>query len=190
MTDTDEVKAVKIPAAEIPAAVGRLIASLIGVDLGEQDDADEHDATKCNCGLCHMRRFQVPTHDVSHHEDNIIEAMKTVARIGHSTANSIKKWNYTLILTPLTPEAEDVVLQMLADRLQSVVRTLRALDAMLPRERRAPAEIIPPMYSLEELRGDLQKGRALTQEKLNAKKAERNAQDIAREAVNEAVANG
>lgn len=152
--------------------------------LGLNDDDIAHDA--CNCSVCQIKRLQVPTAPEGEElVDALRDSLKGVVALTQRAQTSASRFCSDLISAPLSPAGEDIVLQFALDRILAAVRAQHALNALLPEERRAPADVLgdPAQYTLELMRETLAKARKLSQEKFDVRRAEEQAKRDAREAV-------
>lgn len=153
-------------------------------------EADEHNATAgCNCNQCQMKRFQVPTAPEGELlTDAIVDALKTTLRLTKRSVENSSRFASDLISSPMSPEAEDIMLQLAIDRILASIRAQHALNALLPEDKRAPADALydPEQYKLEDARVALAKARVLAQARYDERRREEQAKRDAHEAVAEA----
>lgn len=176
---------------EIKLSSGSLVdflKTVLGLPAPDDNGDQAHD--DCNCSACQMRRFQVPTPPTGselHHATR--DALKKVVKFTDRAIDSTSHMAADLISQPLSPEAEDIMLQLAVDRVQATVRAQHALNVLLPEDLRAPADILsdPAVFTLESARVSLAKARKLAQEKYDARRIEEQAKRDAREAVEAAT---
>jgi hypothetical protein len=158
------------------------------------DDADnaavaDHDSG-CTCPRCCIGRFETPVPPVG--DDLTYVLLRTLKDAYDATKRRLSKAGDTalaLVLSPLSPEAEDVMLQLCVDTSAAAQRAEHALAALLPHDKRPPRGVLhesPP--TLEKAREILEAGRELFQKTLNQRKAEAQAKDDAKTAVAQAIA--
>lgn len=172
---------------EIKLSAGSLsdfLKVLLGGAPTEDESGEPHN--DCNCNVCQMRRFQVPTApegDDLH--EAIRDSLKGVLALSKRAVETSSRFAADLMTNPLSPEGEDVMLQLAADRILATVRAQHALNALLPENRRAPADVLydPAEYTLDAAREALAKARKVAQEKYDARRIEEQAKRDAREAV-------
>lgn len=183
----------------MPSDMRDMIEQVLRAVIGQKKDdaADslnsaagaDHDSG-CTCPRCCIVRFETPVPPVG--DDLTYVLLRTLKDAYDATERRLTKAGDTtlnLVLSPLSPEAEDIMLQVCVDTAAAAQRAEHALVALLPDSKRPPIHVLhksPP--TLEKAREILKGSRKVFQDALNKRKAEEQARDDAKAAVAQAIA--
>lgn len=176
-----------MPTIQLPKEIGNLLRTVLDAMRSRDEDDDEH--TDCSCPVCRMKDFKLPVAPTG--DDATIAVLGALKDVHESAVRRLRKAgsvSFDLVSSPLSAEAEDVMLQLSIDTVAAAVRAEHALSALLPAGKQVPVDLLhaePP--TIERAREILAAGRVLFQSKLDERKAEAEAKRDAKDAVDEAL---
>lgn len=161
------------------------LREMLGDNVGDVEVGGEapHDGASCDCRECRLSRFEMPLPPegpslVAGH----LDMLKKVHDAGNRAHMSLGKSSVDITMYPLSPEAERAVLQYRVDQIANVIKTERALAALLPTELQPPPSVLTQPVSLEDALATLERGRADVASKLQQEKSRREARQVIKEA--------
>lgn len=175
-----------MPIIELPEELKSLVASVLRAIASRSKRADSEDHGECTCPVCRMKDFQLPAAPTG--DDLVIAVLSALKDVHDSADRRLTKagqQSLDLVMSPLSAEAEDVMLQLSVDTVAAAVRAEHALSALLPKQ--VPSDVLHTAPTIEKAREILAAGRMEFQKKLDERKAEAQTRGDAKAAVDEAL---
>lgn len=148
-----------------------------------------HEDEACNCQACQLSRFELPLPPQGDELNRtIISVLKEVHESGENSAEAGQSTSVDLIVKPMPPDVERVLLQYRVDRSNACARAERALAMLLPEEKRPPLSYLHDEVTLEKALNVMVDARARTLAKFQQQKRAQQAVDAADDAAREAHA--
>jgi hypothetical protein len=150
------------------------LRSLLG-DPGDHEVGGKapHENQGCQCAGCRLSRFEIPlalTGDALN--DAIVDAIRATLEAAIRTQKAELATAKALVLEPLRPDVERILMQYRADRFAACVRATDALAELLPEDRKPPKSVRLTAKSVELYLEKLEASRTDVRERLAQKKAE------------------
>lgn len=181
---------------ELGTALGELLRRLMTEQQARQTQDDSQDPdhkTECACSDCQVRRFQVPTPPPDDNARGVLEILLLLTQVRerhNSICATAKKASTQFVLDPPPKAAEDIILQMFVESVNTSVRAFNALVELLPEASRPPAHVCGDIdiRTLDEAKAMMVAARVTAQKTFDEHKAAAEAKAAAAAAVDAAAA--